>query len=270
VTPPLRIGASSWSAPSWEGVFYPKGALPADYLPHYAAEFDTVEVDATFYRIPSARMVDAWRERTPDGFLFAAKVPQVITHEKMLEGCRTEMGEFLEVMGRLGNKLGPLLFQFRYFKQAEYPEADPFIDRLEGFLPGLPEGFRFAVEVRNKRFVTKRLLDLLRRHRVALALIDHPWFHRIDHLMAREEVLTADFAYLRWLGDRFKIEEQTKSWDHLILDRGREMELWIPAVRRMLGEGRAVYGYFNNHYAGYAVGSIRLFREMWESGGGAG
>ena len=68
----LRIGASSWSAPSWEGVFYPKGLLPADYLPHYAAEFDTVEVDATFYRTPSDQMVDAWHRRTPDGFLFTA------------------------------------------------------------------------------------------------------------------------------------------------------------------------------------------------------
>ncbi len=261
--PSLRIGASSWSAPSWEGVFYPRGALPADYLPHYASEFDTVEVDATFYRIPSARMADAWRERTPPGFLFAAKVPQAVTHEKMLEGCGGEMAEFLEVMGRLGEKLGPLLFQFRYFKKTEFPEADPFIDRLERFLPTLPGGIRFAVEVRNKHFVVPRLLDLLRKHGVALALIDHPWFYRIDQLAGREGILTADFVYLRWLGDRHKIEEQTKSWDRVIVDRSREMGLWIPAIRKMLEENRTVYGYFNNHYAGYAVGSIRFFWELW-------
>jgi uncharacterized protein YecE (DUF72 family) len=266
VSPELRIGASSWSAPSWEGVFYPPGALPADYLPHYATEFDTVEVDATFYRVPSARMVDAWRERTPEGFLFAAKVPRIITHEKLLEGCRDEMAGFLEVMGRLGSRLGPLLLQFRYFKKAEFPQADPFIDRLEKFLQELPDGFRFAVEVRNKHFVTPRFLHLLQSHRVALALIEHPWFHRIDHLMAMHGVLTSDFVYLRWLGDRFKIEQQTQRWDRLIIDRRREMGVWIPFIRSILEENRAVYGYFNNHYAGYAVGSIRLFREMWAEG----
>jgi uncharacterized protein YecE (DUF72 family) len=268
VAPALRIGASSWSAPSWEGAFYPAGTPPADYLSHYASRFDTVEVDSTFYRIPAARMVDGWRDRTPDGFLFAAKVPQVITHEKVLLDCQGEMKEFLEVMGRLGEKLGPLLLQFRYFRKAEFPEADPFIDRLEKFLPDLPDGYRFALEVRNKNFVTHRLLELLRKHRIALALIDHPWFYPIEQLMGIDGVLTTDFAYIRWLGDRHKIEEQTTRWDSVIIDRSREMGRWIPAVRRMLEEGRSVYGYFNNHYAGYAVGSIRFFRELWEAGPG--
>src|SRR5258705_11356729 len=98
---------------------------PSDSLRHYAARFDTVEVDATFYRIPSERMVDAWRERTPPGFLFTAKVPQVITHEKLLQGCAAEMEKFLKVMGRLGPKLGPLLFQFRHFRKSEFPSPDP-------------------------------------------------------------------------------------------------------------------------------------------------
>jgi len=261
----LRIGASSWSAPSWEGPFYPKGTPVADCLPFYATHFDTVEIDATFYRTPSERMVDAWRERTPAGFLFAAKVPQLITHEKMLQGCREEMDEFLRVMQRLGDKLGPLLLQFRYFKRTELAEPGPFLDRLEAFLATLPESIRFAVEIRNKHFLIPRLLDILSRRRVALALIDHPWFYQIDTLMARPGILTADFAYLRWLGDRYRIEEQTRSWDHLIVDRRREMEHWIRAIRRMLENSRSVYGYFNNHYAGYAVGSIRLFHEMWEN-----
>jgi len=269
VDPPLRIGSSSWSAPSWEGPFYPKGTLPAGYLPFYSSEFDTVEVDATFYRTPSARMVDAWHDRTPAGFVFAAKIPQVITHEKMLVGCEEELAAFLKVMDRLGDKLGPLLFQFRYFKKSEFLEPDPFLDRLEQFLPILPQGPRFVVEIRNNNFVTARLLDLLHRYKVALALIDHPWFYRIDTLMSREGILTTDFAYLRWLGDRYKIEEQTKSWDRIIIDRRREMEHWIPAIRKMQEQSRAVYGYFNNHYAGYAVGSIRFFRELWDRPGSA-
>ena len=204
----LRIGTSSWSAPSWQGVFYPAGTQPVDYITHYAREFDTVEIDTTFYRIPSARMVDGWRERTPERFTFAAKMPQVITHEKFLEDCDQETGAFIKVMERLGDRLGPLLLQFRYFRKAEFPDADPFIDRLERYLPKLPAGRKFVVEVRNKHFVVPRLLDLLHRHGVALALIDHPWFYRIDELMRRPGILTADFVYIRWLGDRHGIERK--------------------------------------------------------------
>jgi uncharacterized protein YecE (DUF72 family) len=82
-------------------------------------------------------------------------------------------------------------------------------------------------------------------------------------MMMKTGALTADFVYLRWLGDRYKIEEQTKRWDRIIIDRSREMEHWIHAIRRMLVQERTVYGYFNNHYAGYAVGSIRHFRDLW-------
>ena len=215
-------------------------------------------------------MVDAWRERTPPGFLFASKIPRIITHEKLLEGCEEDLTPFLSVMERLGEKLGPLLLQFRYFKRAELPDPGPFIDRLERFLPGLPQGFRFAVEVRNKSLLVPRLLDSLQRNRVALAFIDHPYFHGIDKLMQQPRCLTADFCYLRWLGDRYAIERQTKRWDRIILDRSREMETWIPAVRKMLASGRTVYGYFNNHYAGYAVGSIRFFEELWRQSSGIG
>jgi uncharacterized protein YecE (DUF72 family) len=262
----LRVGASSWSAPSWEGVFYPQGTPPARWIEFYASRYDSVEIDATFYRIPDARTVDAWRDRTPPGFLFAAKVPQVITHEKMLEGCVDEMNAFVRVMDRLGDRLGPLLLQFRYFRKAELPDPAPFLDRLERFLPALPGGHRFAVEVRNKGLLTERLFDMLRRHRAALAFIDHPWFARIDDLMRRPVARTADFMYLRWLGDRHGIEKRTTSWDRLIVDRTADMGRWIPAIHTMLAERRSVYGYFNNHYAGYAVGSIDLFLSLWRGG----
>jgi len=261
----LRIGTSSWSAESWEEVFYPTGMTPADYLAHYATEFDTVEIDATFYRIPTERMVDAWRDKTPPGFVFAAKVPQVITHEKILQDRGAELGEFVRVMTRLGDKLGPLLLQFRYFRKAEFPDPKPFIDRLERFLPALPSEVRFAVELRNKNFVTPALLGVLRRHRVALAFIDHPWFFGIDEILKKGDVLTTDFAYIRWLGDRKGIEEKTQRWDRLIIDRTRDMGRWIPNIRRIIEGGTTVYGYFNNHFAGYGVGSARLFRDAWGS-----
>src|SRR5436309_13157369 len=123
---------------------------PSDYLAHYAGRLDTVEVDATFYRIPGERMVDAWSERTPPGFLFAAKFPQTITHEKLLVECAQECGAFLKVMDRLGDKLGPLLLQFGYFRKDELADPKPFPDRPEVFLAGLLRCRRYVGECRYK------------------------------------------------------------------------------------------------------------------------
>src|SRR5688572_30678420 len=100
-----RVGTVSWAKDDWEGPFYPKG-LPRDqWLAHYAKHFDTVEVDATFYRMPSPDMCRTWRMRTPDGFRFAVKVPGRITHEKVLKDCEGEMARFQEAIRELGDKL---------------------------------------------------------------------------------------------------------------------------------------------------------------------
>src|SRR5207245_8992989 len=140
-------------------------------------------------------------------------VAQGSTQGRRLGGCGEEFAELLRVMSRLREKLGPLLFQFRYYRKAEFRDPQPSLDRLERFLPALPREMRFAVEVRNKSFVTPTLLDLLRRHRVALAFIDHPWFYRMDEVLKRPEALTTDFCYLRWLGDRRAIEQKTTRFD---------------------------------------------------------
>ena len=104
----LRIGTSAFTAAGWPGTFYPAGMKPADYLSFYATRFDTVEVDSTFYRSPPLTTVQGWYSKTPRGFIFVAKVPQVITHEKMLADCELEMTGFLKVMDALHEKLGPL------------------------------------------------------------------------------------------------------------------------------------------------------------------
>jgi uncharacterized protein YecE (DUF72 family) len=260
----LYLGTSSWTAPSWGGVFYPPGMPPSQFLTEYSHHFRTVEVDATFYRPPAPSTVDGWYRRTPPGFLFAAKVPQAITHEKVLVGCQEELREFLAVMDRLGDKLGPLLFQFKYFKKEEMPSAEAFLERLEPFVAALPSGYRFAVEVRNRSWLVPRLLDMLRRRNVALALIDHPYMPTAAEYRRRPELVTADFAYIRWLGDRYKIEEITTDWNRLILDRTRETQAWIETMRSLLPEVRRVYAYYNNHYAGFGVGSARLFQRLWD------
>jgi len=262
--PNLRLGTSSWSSQDWIGVFYPPGTAPGGYISEYAKHFDTVEVDSTFYRTPSPAMVRNWAERTPAGFLVAAKFPQVITHEKVLVDCATELSEFLKAMDLLGDKLGPLLIQFPYFNKQAFPQPRDFLVRLSNFLEQLPNDHAFAVELRNKYWINDRLLDLLRARNIALALIDHPWMTPVEQLVAKQDVVTASFAYLRWLGDRKGIEERTEHWDKIIIDRTREMETWIPIIRALLKRGINILGFFNNHYAGFAPGSIKLFREMWE------
>jgi len=261
--PGLRVGTSSWSAESWVGPFYPPGTRPADFLPVYAGHFPTVEVDSTYYRVPSAAMVKNWYARTPAGFVFAAKFPQSITHEKVLEGCEEETKEFLGVMDLLGEKLGPLLLQFPYFNREAFARPEDFTARLTRFLDALPAGRSYAVEVRNRHWLNEPLLRLLRERGVALALADQAWMPRIGEVAEKFDVLTATFTYIRLIGDRQGIEKKTKTWDKLVVDRAPETQTWVRYVRRFLQRGAVVYLYVNNHWAGFAPGSIALFWDVW-------
>src|ERR1019366_1822226 len=116
----LYIGTSAFTAAGWEGSFYPEGTRPADFLRYFAQHFNSVEIDSTFYRIPSESTVQGWAKKTPEGFVFAAKVPQVITHEKVLVDCDAEFKQSVDVMELLGEKLGPLLLQFGYFNKKAF------------------------------------------------------------------------------------------------------------------------------------------------------
>ena len=113
----IRLGTSAFTASGWETAFYPAGMKPADYLTYYATKFDTVEVDSTFYHAPSPSTVTGWARKTPDNFVFALKVPQSITHQKVLVDCDDEFKNFVTVAELLGPKLGPMLFQFGYFNR---------------------------------------------------------------------------------------------------------------------------------------------------------
>lgn len=264
--PNLYLGTSSWSAESWVGPFYPPGTRPADFLPIYATHYSTVEIDSTYYRIPSRKMVQGWRDRTPPDFIFAAKFPSAITHEKLLVDCERETDDFLGVMELLGEKLGPLLLQFPYLNQEVMPSSDEFLSRLGRYLERLPRTHRYAVEVRNRNWLAQPLLDLLRKHGVALALVDQVWMPTITQLAEKLDVLTADFSYIRWIGDRKGIEKRTKTWDKIIVNRERETQTWVRYIRQFLHRGEIVYAYFNNHFAGWAPGSIALFQRVWSDG----
>ncbi|MGH9448649.1 MAG: DUF72 domain-containing protein [Terriglobia bacterium] len=263
--PNLFMGTSSWSAESWVGPFYPPGTPPAEFLPAYASHYNTVEIDSTYYRIPSRKMVQGWFERTPPGFIFAAKFPGEITHKKLLADCERETDEFVGVMELLGEKLGPLLLQFPYLNQDVMPSYDEFLSLLARYLERLPRTHRYAVEVRNKHWLAPPLLGLLRAHGVALALVDQVWMPTITQLAEKLDVLTADFTYIRWIGDRKGIEKQTKTWDKIIVNRDRETQVWVRYVRQFLHRGEIVYAYYNNHWAGFGPGSIALFNSVWKA-----
>jgi uncharacterized protein YecE (DUF72 family) len=262
--PQIRIGTSAFTAAGWEGSFYPAGMQPAEYLSYYAMKFDTVEVDSTFYRTPALSTVQGWYAKTPAGFVFAAKVPQLITHEKVLVDCDEEFRQFLKVMDALREKLGPLLFQFGYFNKTKFKSGKKFLALLTPFLKKLPKEYKFAVEIRNKYWLDARFADLLRENGVALALLDQSWMPRPWEMKAKFDLITADFTYVRWLGDRKGIEEQTKTWEKTIVDRRPDMTHWIDVFREFVTRNLKIFAYANNHYAGHAPATVKLFWELWD------
>lgn len=259
--PGLRIGTSAFTAAGWPGSFYPPELKPRDYLSYYATRFNTVEVDSTFYRAPTASTVNGWYEKTPPDFIFAAKVPQVVTHEKILLACEKEFEEFVDTMDLLDDKLGPLLLQFPYFKETDFSQTD-FLTRLRFFLKRLQgTTVRYAIEIRNKSWLNEKFADLLREHKVALALQDQSWMPRPQQMPF--DYITADFTYVRLLGDRKGIEKQTKVWDKVIVDRSKELGSWIDVCQQTVRRGIPTYVYINNHYAGHAPATVAQFLELW-------
>ena len=275
----LLLGTSSWSTEDWIGPFYPEGTRPADFLAHYAAHYRTVEIDSTWYRAPRAPMVDGWNAKTPDGFVFAAKVPKSITHEKALVDCGNELADFVRTMERLGPKLGPMLLQFEYVAKGKDPEeyrtGAKFLERLAPFLRILPRHHRFVVEVRNENWLRPELLDLLRERGVALALTSYFTMPPVERFLEKADPCAAGFLYVRFLGHHRQMDETVRklvdagkrksAWGELATDREADMRRWVPALRELLRRKVPAYAYFNNHYAGYAPGSIDLFLKVWRA-----
>jgi len=275
----VRYGTSSFSSKDWVGPFYPPGTPAGAFLGFYARHFDTVEVDATYYALPSARLVDGWADKVPEGFLLSAKFPKSIVHAgrtsqpdptRIMDPDATyeDRDVFLETMRRLGAKLGHLLIQFPYFNRATYPSEGPFLERLETFLRDLPrEGLRYAVEIRNKAWLKPRYVDMLRRHAVGLVLLDQAWMPHGDELTRRFDVHTAGDVYVRLLGDRKRIEAITTTWGEEVLDHTDRMLRWAALIRGMMTRGIRTFVYVNNHYAGHAPTTVRRLREMVEQEG---
>src|ERR687894_986700 len=242
----LYLGTSGWSYADWEETLYPDALPSASRLAEYVKRFATVEIDSTFYGTPRRSTVQNWREIVPEGFLFAAKFPQEVTHERNLVGSEAEAESFVRTMAELGDRLGPLLLQLPPSFTVEGMGV------LEDFLKGLPEGFRYAVEVRHRSWLGSDLPEMLSERGVALTLVDYPRMPRMDEA-------TAGFSYVRLLGDRREFPE---GHTHRKKDRDDDLLWWAGVVDRFLQEGRTVFAYANNHYQNHSPSTLERFLEL--------
>ncbi len=233
----LLIGTSGWSYNEWAGVFYPSSST--NKLSFYSKVFATAEVDSTFYSFPSKGLVLGWSRYSPDDFVFSVKLPRTLTHEKKLDlskGVESDLVRFLSLMKPLiaSGKMGPVLVQLppSYSYQSDY-------EKLKRFLEVVPEDVRFAVEFRHPSWLREDVWSMLRGRNVANVIVDEP-------LLPPDTVVTADFAFIRWHG------RGTRPWYNY---RYTEPELrsWVPKVTDVTSRAKKTFGYFNNHFKGFAV-----------------
>ena len=163
----------------------------------------------------------------------------------------------------LGEKLGPLLFRFGYFNKKALLGVNDFLARLVPFLKKLPKGYRFAVEIRNKTWLVPQFVEALRERQIALALVDHVWLPRPKQLFERFDPITTDFTYVRWIGDRKGIEQETKTRDRVIVDRSGDLAEWVEVLKTVHKRKIQILAFANNHYAGYGPGTVELFQDQW-------
>jgi uncharacterized protein YecE (DUF72 family) len=240
----ILLGCSGWSYKDWVGPFYK--TEKESMLKAYSEVFKTAEIDSTFYAYPSKGLVYGWLKYTKPEFLFTAKLPKLITHKKKL---RTELGieedvkRFCELMQPLqsNGKLGCMLIQM--------PPGIKFDSKLlEGFFKILPTEFRFAIEFRHLSWLREETWRLLEKYRIAYTSVDEP-------LLPPEVKVTTDIAYIRWHG------KGERPWYNYCYEK-KELEPWIPKVKETSKKSDKVFGYFNNHFHGYAVKNCLETMEM--------
>jgi uncharacterized protein YecE (DUF72 family) len=170
-------------------------------------------------------------------------------------------------MDILGPKLGPMVFQFPLFDRWKFPKQDHFLTVLEPFLKKLPTDHKCVIEIRNKTWLDAKFADVLREHSVALALTDTSFMPRPWEMKEKFDLITSDFAYVRWLGDRKKIEKQTTTWDKAVVDRRADLNKWADLLWDLVNSKkiRKIIAYANNHYAGHGPATVKQFWELWKN-----
>ncbi len=228
----LHVGTSGWHYEHWRGPFYSQNLSADAMLGFYAQRLGTVEINNSFYHLPTAQTFCGWREQTPPGFLFSVKASRYITHMKKLKDPEPALAKFLAHAAKLEEKLGPILFQLP-------PHWRVNLERLEAFLATLPSGHRYAMEFRDPSWFAREVYDALERRNVAFCIFD----------LAGEqspEVLTADFAYVRLHGPA--------EWKYAGRYSKTQLRRWLELARGWFGQGACeVFIYFDNDEAGYAA-----------------
>jgi uncharacterized protein YecE (DUF72 family) len=241
------VGCSGWSYTSWQGPFYPTNIENSGWLKYYSHLFNYVEIDSSFYSIPNIIMVNNWANKTPGNFKFTAKFPKIITHDKRLKDIGEDLEQFFEAMSPLSQKMLALLIQLP-------PSIQVFegLDSLRGLVPKLDAGFRYAVEVRHRSWFQDLAYNFFAKNNICLV-----WSQLGD--MKTPPVVTADFLYLRLIGDR-SIHE--KDFGRVQIDRVLEMQKWAESIKNIDERVRLAIITANNHYAGFGPGTVNIFRNM--------
>jgi uncharacterized protein YecE (DUF72 family) len=236
--PEVRIGTSGWNYRHWRGVFYPPGLPTARWLDYYAGEFETVEINYSFYRLPTPANFATWREQVPDGFDFAVKGNRFITHLKRLADPTDPLARFFGSVASLGPRVGPILWQLP-------PQFACDLSRLSDFLAALPPEHRHAFEFRHDTWFVEPVYELLAAHDAALC-----WADRGGETSPL--VRSANWAYVRLhggLGD---------GWAYL----DQQLRAWADRIADARAEGLTVYAYFNNDPHGHAINDGRRLRAL--------
>jgi uncharacterized protein YecE (DUF72 family) len=226
----IHIGTSGWNYKHWCGPYYEKKLSASKMLACYYQDFDTVEINNSFYKLPSEETFARWREQTPRGFCFAVKASRFITHMKKLKDPENALENLIPRAEKLKEKLGPILFQLP-------PHWQVNRERLETFLQALPKKHLYAFEFREPSWHQEQTYELLRRHNAAFCI------YELDRFQS-PEMITADWTYIRLHGPGGKYQGSYSP---------AQLSAWAKKMRTWSGNLRAVYCYFDNDQAGYAV-----------------
>ena len=240
----IRIGTSGWSYDHWNTVLYEPSLAPKDRLRRYTQEFDTVELNASFYRWPQQQTFRGWRDRLPPGFRMSVKAPRGLSHGRRLYRPEIWTPRRVDCLHELGERRGPLLVQLP-------PDQERDDDRLDYFLRGLPEWMRLAVELRHHSWVVDPVFDLLSRHNATYVVMSGAGLPCV--LRA-----TSTTVYLRLHGP---------DHDHLYAGSYSEADLcwWADRIREWHRQHLDVFAYFNNDGYGHAVTNARRLRTLTNS-----
>ena len=236
------VGCSGWHYEHWRGLYYPQELARPKWLSFYAQQFDTVELNNSFYRVPSEKAFTNWRESTPDDFVFAVKVSRFITHIKRLRNLGSAVEDFLSQAASLKKKLGPLLYQLP-------PSMKRNDELLQNFLSSLPPRYQHVIEFRHKSWIDEGVFDILRRHNVGLCVFDMPGF-------SCPLVATTDFTYIRFHGSEGLYSSRYSD---------KQLAEWAQKIARLGRNGKASYMYFNNDAMAFAVENAITLRNFLQS-----